>query len=123
MAMTMDLPMAGEGTTSEIRLVDGIFYMSMGGLSGGKFWKIDPSDPDSPLGDVGDLMDQMDPMGTLSKLESAIDTVTYVGDEDVDGQSLGHYELTVEPDQLAKDMDLPAGSADQLPDSLTYDIW
>lgn len=122
-AMSMDLPMAGKGTTSEMRFVDGVFYMSMGELTQGKFWKIDPSDPDSPLGDVGDMLDQLDPMGTLTKLESSIDTVTYVGDEDVDGQSLDHYELTVDPAQLAKDMDLPAGAAQQLPDGLTYDIW
>jgi hypothetical protein len=123
MAMTMDMPLGGTGTKAEVRFVDGIFYMSVGEMSGGKFWKLDPADSDSPLGDVGDMMDQLDPMGTLSKLESSIDKVTYVGDEDVDGQSLGHYELTVDPEQMSKDMDLPAASAEQLPDSLTYDIW
>lgn len=122
LAMTMDMPIAG-GTKTEMRFVDGVFYVSLGGMSDGKFWKLDPSDPDSPLADFGDMADQMDPMGTLQKLEPAIDTVTYAGDEDVDGQSLDHYELTVDPGELAKTMDLPAEAKSQLPDTITYDIW
>jgi hypothetical protein len=122
LAMTMDLPMAGS-TKTEMRYVDGVFYMSLGDLSGNKFWKLDPSDPDSPLGDMGSMLDQVDPMGTLEKLEPAIDTVTYAGDEDVDGQSLDHYELTVDPADLAKTMDLPDEAKSQLPDTITYDIW
>jgi hypothetical protein len=122
LAMTMDLPMAG-GAKAEMRYVDGIFYMSLGDLSGGKFWKLDPSDADSPLGDMGSMLDQVDPLGSLEKVEPAIDTVTYVGDEDVDGQSLDHYELTVDPAEYAKAMDLPAEAKSQLPDELTYDIW
>jgi hypothetical protein len=122
LAMTMDLPMAGSAKT-EMRYVDGVFYMSLGELSGGKFWKLDPSDPDSPLGDMGSMLDQVDPMGTLEKLEPAIDTVTYAGDEDVDGQSLDHYELTVDPADLVKTMDLPDEAKSQLPDTITYDIW
>jgi hypothetical protein len=122
LAMTMNLPMAA-GTKTEMRFVDGILYMSMGDLSGGKFWKLDPSDSDGPLGDMGGMLDQVDPLGSLQKVEPAIDTVTYVGDEDVDGQSLDHYELTVDPAKLAKTMDLPAEAKAQLPDELTYDIW
>ena len=122
LAMTMDLPMAG-GTKTEMRYVDGIFYMSMGDLSGGKFWKLDPSDSDGPLGDMGSMLDQVDPMGTLEKLEPAIDTVTYAGDDDVDGQSLDHYELTIDPADLAKSMDLPDAAKSQLPGKITYDIW
>jgi hypothetical protein len=122
-AMTMDLPMGGGGTKSEMRSVDGILYLSLGNLSGNKFWKLDPSDSDSPLGDMGSMLDQVDPMGSLEKVEPAIDTVTYVGDDDVDGQSLDRYELTVDPAKYAKAMDLPAEAKAQLPDKLTYDIW
>jgi hypothetical protein len=122
LAMTMQLPMAG-GTKTEVRSVDGIFYMSMGQLTGGKFWKLDPSDADGPLGDMGSMLDQVDPMSALQKVEPAIDTVTYVGDEDVDGRSLDHYEMTVDPAEYAKAMDLPAQTKAQLPDELTYDIW
>jgi len=122
LAMTLDLPMPGD-TKTEVRYIDGVFYMSLGELSGGKFWKLDPSDSDSPLGDMGSMLDQIDPMGALQKVEPAIDTVTYVGDEDVDGQSLAHYEMTVDPAEYAKAMDLPAEVKSQLPDDLTYDIW
>jgi hypothetical protein len=123
MAMTMDLPMVGAGTKTEVRYVDGIFYMSLGMMSSGKFWKLDPADPDSPLGDVGDLLDQADPRGALKKVEPAIDTVTYVGEEDVDGRSLDHYELTIDPAALAKTMKVPSDARAQLPDELTYDVW
>jgi hypothetical protein len=123
MALEMDLPMAGAGTKTEVRYVDGVFYLSLGQLSGGKFWKLDPSDPDGPLGDTGDLLDQADPLGALKKVEPAIDTVTYVGEESVDGRSLDHYELTVDPAELAKTMDVPPQAQEQLPDELTYDIW
>ncbi|KQW43913.1 hypothetical protein ASC77_21170 [Nocardioides sp. Root1257] len=115
MAMTMDLPMAGDGTKTDVRFVDGIFYMKLGSMSGGKFWKLDPSDSDSPLGDMGSMLDQFDPASTLKKMEPAIDKVTYDGD--------GHYELTVSPEDLVTAMDMPSGAESQLPDSLTYDIW
>ncbi|GAA4715016.1 LppX_LprAFG lipoprotein [Nocardioides conyzicola] len=115
MAMTMDLPMAGSGTATEVRYVDGIFYMKLGGMSAGKFWKLDPSADDSPLGDMGHALDQLDPARTLEQIEPAIDRVTYAGD--------GHYELTVDPARVSKAMDLPAQASAQLPDSITYDVW
>ena len=115
MAMTMDMPMAGAGMKTDVRYVDGIFYMKLGSMSGNKFWKLDPSDPDSPLGDMGSMLDQFDPASTLAKMEPAIDQVTYDGD--------GHYELTVSPEGLAKAMDLPTEAEAQLPDSITYDVW
>lgn len=124
MAMTMAIPMMGD-TKAEMRLVDGVFYMSMGQLSQGKFWKIDPDDPNSPLGDLGSMLDQMDPKSSLEKMESSIDTVTYTGEEDVDGRTLDHYELTVDSAKIAQEMgsDLPGGAKADLPDSLTYDLW
>jgi len=124
MAMTMALPMLGN-VEAEIRLVDGVFYMSMGKMSGGKFWKLDPADPNGPMGDLGGMLDQMDPKSSLEQMESAIDKVTYTGEEDVDGRSLDHYELSVDPKGLVEDLgsDLPPGAEGQLPDSLTYDLW
>jgi hypothetical protein len=122
-AMTMDLPMGGGDSKAEVRFVDGVFYMSLGNLSGNKFWKLDPSDSDSPLGDMGSMLDQVDPMGSLKKMEPAIETVTYTGGDEVDGRSLDHYELTVDPAEYAKEMELPAEAKSQLPDELTYDIW
>lgn len=126
MTMTMTLPssmpMMGDDP-AEIRFVDGIFYMSMGELTQGKFWKLDPADPSSPLGDLGAMLDQMDPTATMERLEPAISTVTYAGEEDVDGRSLDHYELTVDAAELGEAMNAPQEAMGQLPDSVTYDLW
>ena len=42
MAMTMTLPSAAGGLL-DVRMVDGLMYMSLGQMTQGKFWKIDPS--------------------------------------------------------------------------------
>jgi hypothetical protein len=52
-AMTMEVPMAGE---VEMVFVDDVFYLQMGQLSDGKYWKVDPSDPDSVLGVQPDVV-------------------------------------------------------------------
>jgi major membrane immunogen (membrane-anchored lipoprotein) len=121
MAMTMSLP-AGAGDM-DIRMVDGLVYMSMGQLTQGKFWKIDPSDPKGPLASMGmdKMMDQMDPAKSLELMQDGISKVTYVGDED----GLHHYALTVDLQKMMAAMGgkLPQAALSQLPDTLTYDLW
>ncbi|CAI9419231.1 LppX_LprAFG lipoprotein [Nocardioides sp. T2.26MG-1] len=125
MAMTLAMPtsMPMGDQPADLRFVDGVFYMSMGELTGGKFWKLDPADSSSPLGDLGPMLDQMDPTAMMQRLEPAIDSVTYAGEEDVDGRSLDHYELTVDAAALGKAMNAPKGALGQLPDSVSYDLW
>ena len=122
MAMTMTLPTAGAGDM-DVRMVDGVMYLSMGQLTQGKFWKIDPSDPNSPLASMGldKMMDQMDPAKALSLMKDGISKVTYVGAED----GLDHYELTIDMKKMLASMggDLPQAAQSQLPDSVTYDLW
>jgi hypothetical protein len=126
MAMTMTLPMGG-GKPADIRLVGGIFYMSMGDLTGGKFVKLDPKDPSGPLAGagLGQMLDQTDPAKMLTKLESGISSITYVGREDVSGRQLDHYRLSVDTQQVLKSMggaaasQAPAG----MPKTVTYDVW
>lgn len=125
MAMTMGLPaQATGGGDMDIRMVDGIIYMSMGQLTQGKFWKIDPSDPNGPFAALGmdKMLDQMDPAKALSQVQDGITKVTYVGSEG----DLDHYELTVDMKKMMAslgDGKLAQGAQAQLPDSLTYDIW
>ncbi|GAA1149955.1 LppX_LprAFG lipoprotein [Nocardioides aquiterrae] len=126
MAMKMTLPgAAGDKSTGEmdIRMVDGTIYLSMGPLTQGKFWKIDPSDPKGPLAAMGldKMMDQMDPAKALETMQDGISKVTYVGEED----GLDHYELTVDMKKMMASMggNLPEGAQAQLPDSVSYDLW
>jgi hypothetical protein len=123
--MTMDA--LGQTMEYDTRVVDGIMYLSLGKLSQGKFWKIDPSDPDGPLAGLGldTVLKQTDPIGQVAKMEPGIEKVTYAGQEDVDGRELDHYELTMD---VAKAYDAMGGQLPQeaekaLPESLTYDIW
>jgi hypothetical protein len=125
MAMTLTLPMAG-GKPADVRFVDGILYVSMGGLTGGKFVRIDPSDPNGPLGGagLGQMLGQMDPAKTLTELRAGIRSLTYVGNEDVSGRRLDHYRISVDTAALLKAMggatsQAPAG----MPKTVTYDVW
>ena len=122
MAMTMTLPSAAGGDM-DVRMVDGLMYMSLGQMTQGKFWKIDPSDPNGPMGALGmdKLMDQMDPAKALQAMGDGISEVEYAGDED----DLHHYTLTVDMKKMLSSMGsgLPQQAQGQLPDSVTYDLW
>lgn len=129
MAVTMRVPAAGD-TTMEVRLVDGLFYLSMGQLTGGKFWKVDPDDPSGPLGGsgLGSMMRQMAPGQMLAGLEDGIRDVTYVGQEDVSDRQLDHYRVTVDTAAMTRAMGeamrgqaMPSAGA--MPKTLTYDLW
>lgn len=121
-AMTMTLPVGGAGEM-DVRMVDGVMYLSMGRLTQDKFWKIDPSDPNGPLASMGldKMMGQLDPAKALEQMQDGISKVTYVGAED----GLDHYELTIDMKKTMAAMggNLPSEVQSQLPDSVTYDLW
>ena len=120
-AMTMSSPVGGSDL--DIRMVDGVMYLSMGQLTRGKFIELDPSDPKGPLADMGmgGMLDQLDPGKALANLEGGISKVVFVGEED----GLDHYELTVDMQKLLDEMgnDLPPAAESQLPESVSYDLW
>lgn len=121
MSMTMTDPSQADAEIG-FRLVDGVIYMQMAQLGNGKWLKMDMGGKNSPLG--GGLMDQMDPGAGLEQMESAIDDVTYVGDEEVDGESMHHYTMKVRS-QAFRDLqgDLGTTGGSKLPSVITYDIW
>jgi hypothetical protein len=122
--MTMDIPGAGE---MDMVMVDGVIYMKSDRLTDDKYWKMDVSDPDSPLGQMGlgKLLEQSDPVGALKSMQDGIDTVTFEGTEDVDGRELDRYELTIDVKSVMDSLgsDLPGAAGDEVPDSVTYDLW
>lgn len=119
-AMTMTGSIMG-GDEIEAILVDGAMYLDMGSLTGGKFVKLDLDDPDSPFGDT--FADSMDPATSLENLGDALESVTYVGEEEVGGQQLRHYEATVDAAKLLASSGQDAAAAPGLPDTFDYDIW
>ena len=96
MAMTMDNPMSADGM--DVRLVDGTFYMSVPG-GGEKFMSYDLGDPSNPLG--GDFTEQLDPATAFDGFEDAIESVTYVGDEKVDGDQTRRYTVVIDGEKAA----------------------
>lgn len=117
MAMTMQNEMLGENDT-ELILVDGVMYMAMGDMGGGKYLKMDLNDPNNTLGE--DITSQMDPRKAFESMEKAISKVTFVGEEDVEGEEMKHYSLVIDP---AKMSEAGTGPVPGMPEEIAYDVW
>ncbi len=118
---SMHLVIGDESTdqNQEMIIVDGIMYL---GLSPKRFIEYDLSDPNSPLGT--DLTDQLDPSAMAEVFEKGITKASYLGEEDVDGESMEHYRVTLDSSALIDEKDLPSGApTDALGDELTFDLW
>lgn len=124
-AIEMDQDFGG-GTTKVIS-VDGISYVNLGDLSQGKYWKVDPADPNGPFAELGmdEMLQQSDPVASLQAMEKGIEKVVYVGEEDVDGRDLDHFEMTVDLGAAMESLggDLPKSALQGMPEALTYDVW
>ena len=115
MTMTMD----ALGGDVEVRLVGGTMYMKSATF-GDKWISIPLDDPNSPLGAIGS---QLDVTKQIEVFADAITSATYVGPEDVDGESLDHYTATVDTAKLLQNMpSAPAGQA-ELPDTISQEWW
>lgn len=116
---------SGEGKI-EFRLVDKFVYMNLGQLSGGKFIKANINDPNGPLGDLTGLQESMDPVSSFESFSQGLTKVVYRGDEKVQGEQTGHYELTLDTSKIDALDDLTgtgAGAQPGMPKTLTYDLW
>ncbi len=61
----------------------------------------------------------MDPVRSFEQFASGLEKVTFVGTEDVDGEQLDHYVLTLDTTRVDSLKDAGA----QLPETLDYDLW
>lgn len=120
MAMTMQSPAMADQSI-EMRLVDKVLYMNMGQMTNNKFVSYDLSDADNLPPGMGQLTNTLNPLAAINSFEDGIKSVVFVGDEDVDGEQLGHYEVTVDTSKIDQFKDLPTQA--QLPDDATYDLW
>lgn len=118
--MTMTVP--GAPGDIEMVLVDSSMYMKMPQLSGGKYFAIDLSDTDSLPPELADMADQLDPRKAVEQLADAVDEVTYEGSDDVDGQALEHYLVTVDTTKIDA-LDKIERQGVDMPDTVTYDVW
>lgn len=97
----------------EMVVVDGKLYL---GISPKKFIEYDLSDPGSPLGTA--LTDQMDPTALADKFEAGIIRSAYLGEEEIDGETMKHYRATIKASAVYGE--LPPGTDDE---ELTLDMW
>jgi len=120
MQMMMTAPGLGGGTI-EMRLVDETMYMAIPPTTPpGKFIEFDTTDPNSPLGDLGGITGG-DPLSTFDAFEAGLQKVRYVGEEDVDGEDMDHYVLSVDAKKAARAQGTPQASG--TPRTITYDLW
>jgi hypothetical protein len=115
MKMSMDMG----PTKAEIILVDGTMYMQQS--AGGKYLKIDKSDP--AMGTLLDQMSAMGPESSISAMNGAVEKVEYAGRKSIDGDTTDLYHVTVDTAAAAKGLGGIAGSAGNLPASVTYDLY
>ena len=120
MAMTMTSAMMGNQPI-DMRLVEGVIYMNMGKMSQGKFISFDLGDSSNLPPGMSGLADQMDPLASFEQFEPALKTVTFVGDEDVDGEQLAHYEVVLDPEKMTTLQGVPASAG--MPDEVTSNLW
>jgi hypothetical protein len=118
MQLTATLASMGE---IEMRLVDNTMYMLLPML-GDKFVAFDLDDPNNPLG--GSFADSVDPGEMLSAFADGIESATYAGEEDVDGEPMDHYTVVSDPSAALADLELPEGTPPiDLPETQTIDVW
>jgi hypothetical protein len=117
MKMTMDM---GPSMKLDMILVDKKVYMKgFPGLAAGKWAVIDSS---STMGkQLAQSLDQADPTKMYDQFGAAVQDVTFVGEETVDGEKTWKYDLTL--DTTAMQAQLPTGEKTKLPDTITYTAW
>lgn len=119
MRMEMQAPQMGAGTM-EIRLVDGVMYVAMPPMTPeGKFIRWDTDDPNSPFGDLGGVLSG-DPRAAFGAFEAGLKEATYVGEEEVDGEAMDHYVLTVDAKKAGEAQGIPVQPGTE---DITYDVW
>ncbi|GIG37271.1 hypothetical protein [Cellulomonas pakistanensis] len=121
MSMTLEVPEAG---TVEMRMVDGVVYMTMGELTQGKFLEIDPNDPSNPMaGSVAELEGQFDPTQGLSP-EAVLQFEKAGEPEEVGGVLAQPYTVVVDSSAAAENLpEELAGAGASLPAELSYTYW
>lgn len=120
MTMTMSSPAFGDGEI-EMRLVDEVMYMQLPG-GGGKFVSMNLNDPTNPLGET--FTEQMDPRSQLETFEAGIESAAYLGEEDLDGDTVDRYRVTLNSEAVLESLDPQARKQAEagMPEELTYDL-
>jgi len=100
--------------TVGILLVDKVMYLQSS-ESGRKYVAYDLGDPANPL---GGSLSHFDPAASMQGFVDAVKSVSHVGEEEVDGQTLDRYDLVVDTAKLADQ-----ANAAGLPAEMKTGVW
>lgn len=114
----MRMTMSMGPTEALVIMVDGTMYIQQS--KGAKFVEIGPDDPS--LGSLIGQVTSMGPAASVAAMRGAIKKVEFKGEDEVDGDDVDHYRVTVDTTEIAKGAVGAPGSAD-LPKTLTYDMY
>lgn len=120
MAMTMTSAALGDQPI-DMRLVDGVMYMNMGQMSQGKFVSFDLDDVSNLPPGMSGMAEQLDPLASFEQFEPALKSVTFLGEEDVDGEQLAHYAIVLDPAKMQTLQGAPSSAG--VPEEVTSDLW
>jgi hypothetical protein len=84
-----------------VRLVDGVYYLNLGQVSGGMFLRVDPAGGGQFAQNFGPVLEQANPASQLKIFDAAL-TDFAVGDsgEEIDGVETTAYVLTLDPSKV-----------------------
>lgn len=122
-AFDIEMTMPGMGEAHMI-MVGGEIYMAMPGLTEeGKFMQV----PKETLGEAGAQLDELDITSTWDAWDEGASKVVFVGEDDVDGEQMRRYEVTVDTaaalDAAGETGEDAAAASAMMGDELTYDLW
>ena len=122
-ALDMDMTMPGMGAVRMVMVNGGVFMSMPGVTEEGKFLEVPPEQ----LGDLSQQLDEVDITSTWDAWEEGAQQVLYLGEEDVDGQDMRRYEVTVDTgaamDAAGQTGDDAAEASAMIGEELTYDVW
>ncbi|WP_153011702.1 hypothetical protein [Serinicoccus chungangensis] len=118
MQMMMTMPEMGE---LEMITTDGQLYLAMPGVTPEGMYMQAGEDV---LGQAA-AMEDIDVSTQWEAWEEGAQQVVFLGDEDVDGTEMGHYQVTVDPQAIAEAGGEDAAAMTQAvgDELVTYDVW
>lgn len=119
----MEMSMDVQGQQIDMRMVDGLIYISGAPMTQeGKWIEIDPSNAQDPMAQqFSSLAETGDLNSTFDAFEAGLQDVEHVGSEDIDGEPVEHYVLTVDAAAAseAQGQQMQPG----MPEQLEYDLY
>ena len=104
LSVKLDLGELSGGQEMEMRLVEEVFYLSVGDMTDNKFTRIDLNDASNPLAkQYGDMMDQVDPGKSMEMIGDAVKSFKAKGDAiDIDGIQARPFQLILDTAKLSE---------------------